>query len=142
MKLDLSIREKLVVFYVVLGFTAVSVLGIYSFLSAKDAILDRTFQQLTSVREVKKARLTQFFNDRFKEIELLSTSENIKKIIEHKQLLDTNIYNFLSQGNYYSTFQILSVNKEVIFFHSFNQKQDSCLNTKEYTDKIKKDRIV
>lgn len=138
MKLDLSIREKLVVFYVVLGFTAVSVLGIYSFLSAKDAILDRTFQQLTSVREVKKARLSQFFNDRFKEIELLSTSEDIKNILDHKMLLDTNIYRFLSQGNYYSSFQILSANNEVVFLHSFNQKQDSCIITTEYCSTISK----
>ena len=57
MKTDLTIREKLMLYYVLLGIVAIVGVGVYSFFRAREAILDRAFEQLTSVREVKKDRI-------------------------------------------------------------------------------------
>ncbi|MDA3881753.1 MAG: histidine kinase [Bacteroidales bacterium] len=72
MKLQFTIREKLMIFYILLGILAVSSLGLYSFNSVRNAILARSFQQLTSVREVKKARIENFFKDRERDVLFIS----------------------------------------------------------------------
>ncbi|HRS18459.1 MAG TPA: hypothetical protein P5243_03055 [Bacteroidales bacterium] len=128
MRLDLTIREKLVIFYITLGFIAVSMLGVYSFKSAREAILNRSFEQLTSVREVKKARLQHFFHDRIKETELLASTPELFNYTD----LDSTIINtsqldsFLLKGNYISSIHIVQPNKKLI--HSKKIKQISSEN--------------
>jgi signal transduction histidine kinase len=52
------------------------VVSLYSFITARNAILQRTFDQLTSLRVSKKEQVEQFFNDRVKEVELFSRQKN------------------------------------------------------------------
>lgn len=115
MKLDLTIREKLVIFYIALGFIAVSVLGVYSFLSAREAILNRSFEQLTSVREVKKARLQQFFHDRIKETELLASTPQVFDVSQTQNINTSEVDSFLLKGNYISSIHIVQLNSQKIF---------------------------
>lgn len=126
MKLDLTIREKLVIFYIALGFIAVSVLGIYSFKSAREAILNRSFEQLTSVREVKKARLQHFFHDRIKETKLLaSTPELFSYSHTQKNIINTSqLDSFLLKGNYISSIHIVSTNPKYINSKKISQSQE------------------
>lgn len=109
MKFDISIREKLVIYFVALGICAILVVVFYSYQTTKQAILDRSFEQLTSVREVKKGMLENFFSDRIREIDMVSHTEEVRRHIrENKQVddfitRDPHIWDFLKLGNYYSS---------------------------------------
>lgn len=124
MRLDISIREKLVVYYVLLGIFSIFIVGVYSYLNSKEAILNRTFDQLTSIREEKKKSIESFFNDRTREIKLISNSNEIKSLLpflkkdsasiayRKNNEEDYNLRDFLLQGNYYETLTIVdSANK-------------------------------
>jgi PAS domain S-box-containing protein len=109
MKLDISIREKLVVYFVALGVCSTLIVVLYSYNTTKKAILSRSFEQLTSVREVKKSMLTHFFSDRKREIELISRAAETVTSLERSCLgqdftrENLHIYSFLSMGEYYSS---------------------------------------
>ncbi|MCB0806602.1 MAG: sensor histidine kinase [Bacteroidales bacterium] len=81
-----SLSDKIVLYFVTIGIIAIAVVSTYSFITSKSALLDRTFDQLTSVRVVKKKQVERFFQDRLSEIKLLSSS------VEAEQLI-TNYFN-------------------------------------------------
>ncbi len=122
MRLDISIREKLVIYFVALGICSILVVVFYSYQTTKQAILDRSFEQLTSVREVKKGMLENFFSDRIREIELISHSEEIQQFLQTEQSASAFVGNnphfgdFLKLGRYYSTLMI--VNETSHFYSS------------------------
>jgi len=125
MKFDISIREKLVVYYVLLGIFSIFIVGVYSYLNSKDAILNRTFDQLTSIRVEKKKSIESFFNDRTREIRLISNSNEIKsflpllkdttKLSAHiNDFEDYNLRDFLIEGKYYKTFTIIDSSNRIL----------------------------
>ena len=59
-----SIVGKLMVIFFLVGFISLSIIGIYSYYKAKRAILQRTLDQLTSIRVMKKSQVLFFFNER------------------------------------------------------------------------------
>lgn len=66
----------------IIGVIAIAVVSTYSFYTFKKALLSRTFDQLTSVRVVKKGQIEQFFQDRMNELKLISNTydiDNLKK---------------------------------------------------------------
>lgn len=79
MKPNFSIRDKLVVYYTLLIISSIIFVGVYSFSSAKKAIIERASKQLTSVREFKKKQVEIFFVDRQRDVQILVNSlENVK----------------------------------------------------------------
>ena len=78
---NLSINKKLILFFLLIGIGSIVIVGLYSFYSAKKALFDRTFDQLISIRVVKKDRIEGFLNDRKKDIKLFSQSEEVKKMV-------------------------------------------------------------
>jgi hypothetical protein len=64
---DISLREKLILIFMFLGLGAIAIVSIFSFYSTKDALLTRTFDQLTSLRIVKEKQIESFFSDRSRE---------------------------------------------------------------------------
>src|ERR1039457_2781628 len=79
--MKISLTEKLILYFLTLGLGAIALITVFSFYSTKKAILNRTFDQLTSLRIVKKNQIELFFTDRLKDITLLSESEDTRKII-------------------------------------------------------------
>lgn len=75
-----SIKEKLILNYVIIGVIIIIVVGVFSYYTAKQGIYNRTFDQLTSVRVLKKNQLENFFNDRLRDITFIAESENIIEI--------------------------------------------------------------
>ena len=71
MKID-SLSEKLILYFVLLGMGAIMVVSTVSFYSTKEALMSRTFDQLTSLRIVKKKQIEQFYSDREREIRLMA----------------------------------------------------------------------
>jgi signal transduction histidine kinase len=79
---NISISEKLILYFVSLGVAVILIVGSLSYYFAKKALLNRTFDQLISLRLEKKNRIEQFFLDRERDINLISKSEEINKIIK------------------------------------------------------------
>ncbi len=69
----------MILFFTV-GVSSLSTIGIYAYLNAKDALLHRTLDQLTSIRVIKKSQVEFFFNERFNNLELLSENDYINRL--------------------------------------------------------------
>lgn len=74
-----SIVRKLMLLFFIVGITSLSLIGIYSYYKAKQAILQRTLDQLTSIRVMKKSQVEFFFSERMKSLDLISRSGAVKK---------------------------------------------------------------
>lgn len=75
-----SINRKLMILFFIVGVSALSVIGIYTYFNAKNALLKRTLDQLTSIRVIKKGQIEFFFNERYKNITLLSENDYLKNL--------------------------------------------------------------
>lgn len=81
MKRNSSIVTKLIIYFLLLNIFTVIVIGSYSYYRAKNALVERTFDQLTSLRIEKKFRIERFFNDRLLDVNLVSKSEDVVNIL-------------------------------------------------------------
>jgi two-component system NarL family sensor kinase len=76
-----SITNKLIILFLLIGIGSTIIVGVYSYYSARHSLIDRTFDQLTSVKFVKKNRIEDFFSDRFRDINLLSRTTEVEDMI-------------------------------------------------------------
>jgi len=120
MQSQTSIYHKLILYIFLLGIFVIVAVSLFSFITSRNAILQRTFDQLTSVRVDKKVQVEQFFNDRIKEIDLFSHLKHPLRI--NPQIhntgnkrqnagfegLDTNFERFFKSGSYYAALYIIS----------------------------------
>ncbi|HEX3074319.1 MAG TPA: cache domain-containing protein, partial [Ignavibacteriales bacterium] len=67
-----TITEKLVTYFLFLNITAVLIVGLLSHINSKQAINQRTFEQLNSVKFAKKRQVESFFRDRMNEVRFIS----------------------------------------------------------------------
>ncbi len=67
-----SLTEKLILYFVMLGIGAIAIVGYVSFFSTRNALMSRTFDQLTSLRIVKKNQINQFYADRMRDLTLMA----------------------------------------------------------------------
>ncbi|PLX11261.1 MAG: hypothetical protein C0597_15390 [Marinilabiliales bacterium] len=130
MKTSSSLVKKLVVYFLLLNIFTVIVIGSYSYYRAKDALVERTFDQLTSLRIEKKYRIERFFNDRILDVNLVSKSNDVRNILSYlkdsapNKKLDSTIneeYNrflhkhFIS-GSYYKQFYVVNNKGRSVIF--------------------------
>jgi len=127
---NISISEKLIFYFVCLGIVVISIIGSYSYYFAKKALLNRTFDQLISLRLEKKNRIEQFFLDRNRDINLISKSEELKKIIDVLNSpvksvgkVNTLQYNsqldkYIGSNGYYQRLYVVSRNNFVFTINS------------------------
>jgi signal transduction histidine kinase len=80
-----SITTKLLLLYMFVGLASVTAVGIYSFYSARNAIVKRTMDQLISVRAVKKQQIEYFFTEKTRNLEFLSKSNDMKVFVAGTQ---------------------------------------------------------
>ncbi len=91
----ISLTEKIILNFLLVGVGVIIIIAAYSFYTSKNALMERTYEQLTSVRTVKKNQIESFFNDRVRDIRLISASEDIQKllnILNNQQFSFKNIY--------------------------------------------------
>lgn len=77
---NLSIVTKLIILFLFMGIGSTIIVGVYSYYSARSSLINRTFDQLTSIRVVKKNRIEDFFSERFRDINLISQTSEVKKM--------------------------------------------------------------
>ena len=85
MRRFISIREKLVLFFILLGIISIGITSYLSYSNARAAILSRTFDQLTSLRIEKKKQIDLFFNERKKDLFLLIQDESIDSLFNNNE---------------------------------------------------------
>ncbi|MBU1718523.1 MAG: hypothetical protein KKA07_05570, partial [Bacteroidetes bacterium] len=78
----MKITYKLLFLFVLWGVVPFVAIGIFSYTRGKDALLDRTFEQLTSVRVVKKRQLTDFFSDRKRDAMMIARSDYCRSFFD------------------------------------------------------------
>lgn len=140
-----SIYHKLILYIFFLGIFVIVTVSLYSFITARNAILRRTFDQLSSLKVAKKEQVEQFFKDRLKEVKLFAHHENTgiisiktQKLDESisffnsfNERLDENYARFFKSGGYYSKVNIACGEK----FQSYNldsvEKKPIALNQVE-----------
>ena len=79
----LPLSEKLVLYFVFLGILVIIAVAPFSYYRARQALLNRTFDQLTSVRVMKTQQLEAFFEDRMRESRQWMRLEVVREILRH-----------------------------------------------------------
>ena len=116
---NVSISEKLVFYFVLIGIISIAIVSTYSYYNAKSALLNRTFDQLISLRIEKKNRVEQFFLDRQRDLNLIAQSSevnhtfvNINKnnSIEGCMAIakDSSLFYFIKSFGYFRKFFLIS----------------------------------
>lgn len=117
----IKITEKLSLYIFFLGLVIILCVGLYLFSQAKKALINRTFEQLTSIRVAKKNQVENFFNDRCAEIKLFAQTQLIQDVFKRINNNDTAdfLHNYLKQNDYllqkkdYTSLTFISKQKEV-----------------------------
>ena len=78
----IPITAKLILFVLVLSLVSIYVVGKYSFEKAKTALVERTFDQLTSLRIEKTNRIQNLFLQCENDINNISRSNDTKEIFQ------------------------------------------------------------
>jgi signal transduction histidine kinase len=127
-----SLVRKLVFYFLVINIITLVIVGLYSYTRAKDALVERTFDQLTSVRIEKEYRIEKLFSDRIFDLKLVSNSEDVRDIIDllregtvSGRMNASAVYSeydrFLRKhffsGRYYKRFFIVSSGGSVVSFN-------------------------
>lgn len=66
----------MILYFLALGIGGIVITGLFSFYSAREALLERSYNQLTSIRLTRKAAIERFFTDRLHETAFLASSGN------------------------------------------------------------------
>ncbi len=109
-----SLRTKLFFYSIIFCFAGVVLVGVYSYFTAREALIQRTYQQLISLKEEKKTRVESFFKERERDIKFLSTHDNIlglfdsftgdaKKFERHESIINKKLVEYLTDANVYSS---------------------------------------
>lgn len=67
-----SITEKLILYVILISVLTSATVSIVSYLDAKDALISRTLEQLTSVKVVKSRQIHNYFEDRKDELDMFA----------------------------------------------------------------------
>jgi PAS domain S-box-containing protein len=85
----ISIKEKLILYFVVLSVISITFISLFSIFEAKKGITNRTFSQLILLRDLRREQIFSFFQLRVNELKSLAASRRIMTLDE---LIDSNNY--------------------------------------------------
>ncbi|MFH1118413.1 MAG: HAMP domain-containing protein [Bacteroidota bacterium] len=117
-----SLTEKMVLYFLALGIGSIVITGIFSFITARKALLERTYDQLTSLRLARQMQIETFFSDRLRETAHYTTSPeaiNLAKSLIAGQAFSTPVAGSISQSflasGYYSGILILDKSGKTLY---------------------------
>lgn len=135
---SISITDKLIFYFVSLGIVVIFIIGANAYYFAKIALLDRTFDQLISLRLEKKNRIEQFFLDRVRDIQLISESEETKKILfwqaknvkkENATENDSYLNEYIGSFDYHQRLYIVNINDDIFEINSARHVENENIKT-------------
>jgi methyl-accepting chemotaxis protein len=79
---QISIKERLILYFVVLSVISIAIVSLFSIFEAKKGITNRTFSQLILLRDLRKEQIITFFQSRVNELKSLASSGEILTLDE------------------------------------------------------------
>lgn len=76
---NIKISVKLIIYLAGIGVVTTLIVGVFAFVSAKESLIERTKEQLTSIREIKKSQIETFFNERVGDVKVLADNPATKQ---------------------------------------------------------------
>ncbi len=134
-KRKLSIKDKLIAYLVFLSVSAILIVSLVSYIMAKEALMERTFNQLTSVKTVKNRQLNNFFQNRINDIQIVKSTIIKLKNKNENTYLNTHSEDFLmdflnSNTNIYKNAYLLNETG----VHQIMNKKDKATDFYKYID--------
>lgn len=125
MRLPLS--AKLIVYFLFLSTLSIFIVGKFSYLKTKEALINRTFDQLVSIRIEKEKRLQDLFNQCENDLNIITELDDSKNILENLVLIKNNypkkqnslskyILGYLRASNRYENIIFIDTSKNVFEF--------------------------
>jgi two-component system, NarL family, sensor kinase len=116
----ISIREKLILYFVILSIISIAIVSLFSIFEAKKGIINRTFSQLILLRDLRREQILTFFETRTGVLKCLANAEFMREtagtvsmkdsldapapfIIKNKHLFDLASDTNYSKALYYIT---------------------------------------
>ncbi len=143
-----SITDKLVIASLTISILTIIIVATFSFYRTKNAILERTFNQLTSVRVIKTNLLKEFINNSVLEVKIAKSSTDIKSILNYlNKQKESSVYtemdskipeknsSFVSQisENYFVNIFLIGMNKRLYYIKNESGYQ---LNNNDYYENV------
>jgi len=85
-----TLVQKLFGYYFALSLVTIIILSLYSYFTSKNALISRTYDQLTSVKFEKERNIENYFLERMDEVNQICLYENWEGIIKNTPLYKTN----------------------------------------------------
>ncbi len=61
---NLKTKPKLIALFLIIGLLPLTIIGVWSINLATDSLMEKSYDQLESVREIKKTQIEKYFNER------------------------------------------------------------------------------
>ncbi|MCF8374561.1 MAG: sensor histidine kinase [Bacteroidales bacterium] len=111
-KRSIPLTDKLPLYFILLGIIVLAASGILAFYSTREALLDRTFDQLISVRTEKQKRVEKFFGDARAKADRLTRSAQF----QNKEI--TGMNEISDEDQLFSHIFLLHPESQTIYFQS------------------------
>jgi PAS domain S-box-containing protein len=79
----ISIKERLILYFVLLSVISIAIVSLFSIYEAKKGIRDRAFSQLILLRDLRREQVQAFYSTRGKELSAMAATENIREIADY-----------------------------------------------------------
>ncbi len=76
----ISLRERLILNYVIVSILAILMAGAFSYYIARQALMERTLQQLTSVKMAKKKQVEDFLHQQIRDLNMLARTDFVHQL--------------------------------------------------------------
>jgi len=77
-----SLTEKMILYFLLLGIGSIVFTGVFAFVTARNALIERTYDQLKSIRVARQNQVEMFFGERFAETARLSKNNRWTQILQ------------------------------------------------------------
>ncbi len=134
MRISLSIQ--LIVYFLLLSIASIFVVGKFSYLKTKEALINRTYDQLISIRTEKEKRIQNFFSQCNRDLNNITDLNDTKQILKNiclynddkaKRTLSKYILGYLQASKRYDKIIFIDTLKN-IFEYDINSKRSVILN--------------
>src|SRR6056297_1584280 len=79
----LSFTYKLIIIFLAISLIPLLIVSFLSIYNARDGLEEEAFNKLNSVKEIKTNQITDFFNERLADVDVLSESMNAKRAMKN-----------------------------------------------------------
>lgn len=79
---NLRIRFKLIILFIITGSIPLVIVGFSGSRLATEALLNKSFDQLTTVQTIRKNQIEEYFKDRFTGIQVMAEAKRVKELLK------------------------------------------------------------